>query len=56
LRELGITVLRFDDRLVFEQINWVMDEIDEITRNPPLSPLLGGEIASANLFGQLTYD
>ncbi len=29
LRNLGITVIRFDDAFVFNQINWVLEEIDE---------------------------
>ncbi len=29
LRSLGITVIRFDNAFVLNQINWVLEEIDE---------------------------
>jgi hypothetical protein len=46
LEELGVTVLRFDDKDVKRNMNWVLDEIifwiKEHCQDPPL-PLRGGE-------------
>lgn len=46
LRSFGITILRFEDDFVFNHIDWVLEEIDEMIlklKNPPLNPLPGGE-------------
>jgi len=50
LRSFGITILRFEDSIVFKNIDLVLEEIDETILklkhlNPPLNPLRGGENA-----------
>ena len=54
LRHYGIKVLRFENKLVFEELGWVLDKIRSnfgwSKKPPPTPPKIGGEPEVLNFF------